>query len=841
MNAARRRCHVFASLALLSGLAACGLTSSGSEAPSSPKTLALVGGHILTQTDAGSFVGTIVVRDGKIVAVGKDVAIPTDAERIDITGYMVTPGLIDAHSTLWLNPAAARESAADGGLDVIDGIDPHDEDWKEVARQGVTAVYVQPAGTGVLGGQGAVLRVGPAETVEELVIKAGAAAQAALGTQPAAPVAAATPQFAGRRGGGGGRRQAPVDTPQAPVPTGNALTRFAQYEQLKRSFDALKQPDAGPARARRDATKDFLRKVLKGEVPLRLEAHRDDDIRNALRLADELKLRVVLEGVSNPTIATEMLVSRRVPLVLGPFIELEDIPANRQDRPADWPKGIVTADTPWALGTFSSQPRGSRLLRAQAAAAVASGLDPDQVLRAMTRSAAEILGVGDRLGTIAVGKQADLAVFAGSPLDPSTPVALVLSSGKITYQAKPKPIAPDHSALRTQHAALTLPERLPKRYALKSKHMVREDGKFQAGIVVVEDGKVTALGPTANVPDGVPTYDLGIAVLSPGLMAAHSSLGLAGAIDDPAEADAGQIRATDVYDPQSRGVRELLEGGFTSALFAPGSVNVIGGGVAAVRLGAAEPALSEAGVKFVLSASARSAGRAPDTDDDLPPALQGRGGRGPNRYPGSLAGQVELIDQVLSGKAPASDLYVPVRVRDQIQAERRRQIAAVLERKQVAFFEAHTRAEIDAALRLIAKHKLRAVLMGPEEIKPFAEEIKKLGVGIVARPPHTGDYDKTAAEQAAATTAGLPVSFGTGSPQDLRLTAALAMNAGMPRDAAWRGLTTAAGRITGLNEGAGRLTVGAPADLVVWDGSPLDLCSRPLRVIVDGKLVHSAP
>jgi imidazolonepropionase-like amidohydrolase len=160
-----------------------------------------------------------------------------------------------------------------------------------------------------------------------------------------------------------------------------------------------------------------LRQVVKRQVPLRLEVHREDDLRSAA-LADELRLRVVLDGVSNPGTAAEGIVSRKLPLVLGPFVEMDDIPAYRRNRPADWPKMLLTPESRWALGTFSSQPRGSRLLRVHAAAAVALGIEPDRVLRAMTRDAADLLGIGDRLGTIAPGKQADLAVFAGDPLDP---------------------------------------------------------------------------------------------------------------------------------------------------------------------------------------------------------------------------------------------------------------------------------------------------------------------------------------------------------------------------------------------------------------------------------------
>jgi imidazolonepropionase-like amidohydrolase len=843
MRFVQKRCLVPGLLGIVGALLLGIRPSLHGEAPARPPTLALVGGRILTQTDAGPVAGTVLIRDGKIAAVGPAVAVPADAKRIDVAGLVVTPGLIDARSTLWLTAAAAREGAGDGGLDVLDGIDPHEEDWKEVIRQGVTAVYVQPANSGLLGGRGAVLRVGPAETVEELVVKAGAAAQAALGTAAGGSTPAAQPAFP-RRFGADPPATGPDQPATVPAGSGNSLARFGQYEQLKRALEAVKQYDnewkkaeKSAKKPRRDGAKDFLRQALNREVPVRIEAHREDDVQSALRLADEFRLRVVLDGVSNPRGAAETIVSRRVPLVLGPFAELEDVPGYRRGRPTDWPKALLAPDVRWALGTFSTQPRGSRLLRVQAAAAVARGIDPDHVLRAMTRDAADILGVGDRLGTIAPGKQADLAVFAGDPLDPSVPVRLVLSRGQVVYQAAAAPA----SAAARATGALPLPARLPKQYALRTHRLFLEDCTFRPGMVLVDNGKVAAVGPAVTLSDETPTYDLGSAVLSPGLVAGHSDLGLAGAIDDPAEADAGQVRAADVYDPQHRPVRALLAGGFTSALFSPGSANVIAGGAAAVRLGAPGPLPGNAGIKFVLAASSR------ETDPSPTPVAGGRLGRlggrseGPARYPGSLAGQVELVEQVLGGKAPETGLYLPRRVREQIDAERRRQVAALLDRKQVALFEAHTRAEVDAALQLIARFKLRGVLVGPEEIKPFLGEIKRLGVGIVARPTQPGDYDRPSLELAEAAAAGVPVAFGSTSAQGLRITAALAVNAGMPGAAAWRGLTTAAGQMTGLPASVGRLVPGGPADLVVWDGSPLDLRSRPLRVVVGGKVVYAGP
>src|SRR5437773_1401491 len=212
----RKRCFVFELLGLICSLLLATLVLSGDEPPTKSKPLALVGGTILTQTELGTLKGTVLIRNGKIAAVGPDVRVPDDAEKIDVTGFIVTPGLIDARSSLWLSATAIRESASDGGLDVLDGIDPHEEDWKEVVRQGVTAVYVQPAETGILGGRGAVLRVGPASSVEEVVLKADAGAQAAPGTAAAAAAvarAAATPRRFG------GEPPTPETAPPAPTPS----------------------------------------------------------------------------------------------------------------------------------------------------------------------------------------------------------------------------------------------------------------------------------------------------------------------------------------------------------------------------------------------------------------------------------------------------------------------------------------------------------------------------------------------------------------------------------------------------------------------------------------------
>ncbi len=140
------------------------------DSPTTP-TIVLKGALIRTQTRSGDFVGTVVIRDGKILSVGKQVQVPAGAKVIDVSNCVITPGLINAHGMLGLEGAAAKETGRDGSLDIVDAIDPFSDDWRDAARQGVTAVYVQPASAGNLGGAGAVLRVGPGDDAEKIALR----------------------------------------------------------------------------------------------------------------------------------------------------------------------------------------------------------------------------------------------------------------------------------------------------------------------------------------------------------------------------------------------------------------------------------------------------------------------------------------------------------------------------------------------------------------------------------------------------------------------------------------------------------------------------------------------
>jgi imidazolonepropionase-like amidohydrolase len=878
--------------------------------------LAIENATIHTMGDAGAFVGTVLLRDGKVAAVGKQVDVPADVRKIDAKGLTLTPGLIDARSAYGLASSENRASAADASLDVLDGVDFNTEDWQELLREGITAVYVQPSG--VLGGKGAVLRVRDVRTVEDMTVKASSAVQASINASPNA---------------------------------GNTLSRSGQYEQLKRAFAdakkydeewtkyreelrkkaedakkaAEKKPDekdakkvetkkeepkkdekkeekkdekkdqkketpeeaarrlvpnwdrlpdqfkeriidmlrrqaeagqpyaiqfrrgpmgqggpsaassagpSAPGKPKVDSAKELLLRVLKREIPLRLEAHREDDVRNAYKLADEFKIRLILEGLNEVRSVQEEIKKRGTPLVLGPFLEwaeapsaaaespLEQLrrrlppgvqlppglfagtpqqgPAGKWDREESWPKGMIGKDSKFAIATFGSEPRESRLLRAHAAAAVANGIDPDAALKAITRYAAEAAGVADRLGTIEAGKDADLVLFAGDPLNPATPTVLVVSGGRVVTQTVPTP-APKTFAKATS----SVPSSLPTNVMIVSRNMLNEKGAFAAGRVGVHDGVFNGTKDSA----GATVLDVGDLYVTPGLLAGPSSYGLAAGGGDEAAASAGALNAADAFDPEQKVFRKFKQGGFLTAILAPPGNYVAPGVCAAASLGDPLAPTASLAPYFALTRSARNT----------------------ERFPASLAAQVEVAEKVLG--APQAQLSF-------IAAEG---VSYYVGPSQPAeptpiYVEAETRAEIAAALDLAAATKRKLVLVEPRDIRPLLQEIKAAGAAIVAAPVRKGDYDYSCLQLVEAARAGIPVLFGGETPALVRLAAARCVGAGMPTETVMRGLTADAAAALGAPKQLGSFAAGGSADFVLWDGPPWDLRRKPVAVVVRGEL-----
>ncbi len=784
------------------------------ETPDKKSTIVLKNANIQTVAQEGSFVGTIVVNDGKITAVGTDVEIPANSVEYDLRGHTVVPGLIDSRSVLWLTSAAAKEKSTGAALNVVDGIDPWQDDWQEVARQGVTSVYVQPTNASSLGGYGAVLCVAPNTNKQQLIVKDQAGVQAAIG-----------------------------------ITGKTSRDRFSQFEKLKNAIKKVKEgkkvdskdqpaprtsgasprrpPFPTPGRGRRGApqpraqtsavtlpnrTEELLKQVVDGKVPLHIEVHDSDAVRWVLAMAKEFDIPVVLDGLSRVGASMPQLADSSLPFVVGPLIETAQPPGYRKNARLDWLPTLSKDGRLWALSTFANNSRGSRMLRVQAAAAVANGVSRDEALKAITINPARLLGVSERIGSIEVGKRADLSVFAGDPLDPSVPTSVVICGGKIIHRADIEP----HASVSITISEFT--QTLPDEYVVKTSRLL-QDGKFVPGMMLIRKETIAEVGQSIELPSGIRTVDVGDAVVSPGLVVAHSYLGQTESLTDDVDADTSHVRAIDAVDPTDEGAGRMLAGGFIHVAFPPASTNTSAGAIGQVRLGTGNyVAQTEIASKFVLADA----------------------GRNVNRFPSSITGQTAMLDAMFGGQIPRSRMFVSSAVRRSLRAEKQSGVQALLRNQRKALFEVETPLEIEAALRIAEKYKLGGALIGSEEFGQYEKEIKNSGLGLIIRSSDGSEYERRFVELGKLASADIPVAFAGDRPEQIRFTAALAVAAGMPREKALQGITAGGASLIGMSSGTAQLIAGATADFVIWSGSPLNMASRPLGVVVDGKLVESS-
>ncbi len=867
------------------------LAQGESEEEGSGPITALVGGRILTMSDPGLIEGTILIQDGKITDVGSDIEVPADAKTIDVGGLTISPGLIDARSVLWLTPRARTESASDGSLSILDGVDSFSDDWKLVAQSGVTAVAVQPSGTSRLSGRGAVLSVGPGNSVQGLTIKPDAWVQAGLGlsgstsnsvlryqdyTRLKSTLESAKkykeewekyrealkkyeetqsesesndkdateneekaeeseqenqPQRRGPgQGGPGPRPPSRRGTPPGPSADDKDEESKDEADSEEKAEDDAKKSESDsedskkperPKEPKRDEAKEVLVKVLNAEIPLRLEAHREDDLKNALKLADEYEFEFLIEGVSDPGLVRERLESERIPMVLGPMTNTGNVPSYRQNRSENWLEELLVEDSRWALGTYGSRPEDSARLRAEAAQAVAAGIPEAQVLNAITRGAAEILGVDNQVGSIAEGLRADLVAFAGDPLDLCAPVRLVFSCGEMIYQSDASTTR--ESADLVQLASDTLVAPLPGSYLIRSARILQADGQFEAGALRIQDGSIVRSGATLEPVEGEVVFDLGEAWVTPGLTASLGTFGFGAPSTLETGPDASRLRASDGFDPTNAAVRAQVRGGVLRTALTTDPSFVVSGTMDLTRHAPREAVLApNLGVTISLTEASRNS----------------------SRYPSSLPSQVDLATRFLQssgGRDTSVELEVnyllPRSITQRFQELRTAQAQRLRDGTDLTFFRVNSVPEINAALELTRAFSLKTVLVGAGELDKALDVILNGNVrpqAIVLEPSELS-YATIRQRQAVvqAQEEGIAVLFTASAPNELRLLAASAVTAGMDPESVILGLVQGPAL---LSEQNGLWSVGSPADVVIWSGSPLDLRSAPLCVIVGGDL-----
>lgn len=398
--------------------------------------IAITNGKVMTITQGTLENGTVLVEGGRIVAVGENVEIPKDAQVYDATGKVVMPGMIDAHCHVGLFPDGIGWEYSDGNeltdpitphLRALDAIHPEDQAFKELVAAGVTTVLTGPGSGNVIGGQWVCLKTPPKPTVEEMVLQEPAGMKMALGENPKRVYGQQKKAPSTRMGNAAALRAALVDAQ-------NYMDKWQQYaDELAAHEKKVEKGDEetkSPKPPERNLKLEALSKVLKREMKARVHAHRADDMLTAIRIAEEFNLDLTLEHATEGYKITDVLVSKGIPVTAGPILfsrmkyELKDMtPAN--------PGVMAKAGVKVAIQTDESS--AVKYLSINAALAVREGMPEEEALKAITINAAEIIGVEDRIGSLEVGKDADVVVLSGHPLDYRSVVDVVLVDGQVAF------------------------------------------------------------------------------------------------------------------------------------------------------------------------------------------------------------------------------------------------------------------------------------------------------------------------------------------------------------------------------------------------------------------------
>lgn len=847
-----------------------------------PRVVAIRGATILTVTNGTIPNGTIVLRDGRIAAIGgPEVPVPAGAETIDATGRFVSPGIIDCHSHI------AADSINEGGTTVSsmtgieDVFDPTDVNVQRDLAGGLTAANILHGSANPIGGRSFVikLRWGKTRASEFAFEGAMPGIKFALGENPKDM----------RQFGQTGPRRYPVTRPGVELVIRDAFTRAKAYRAAWQDYERRRTAGEDVLQPRRDLQLEPLVEILEGKRLVHSHAYRADEILMLIRLAEELGFKVatfqhVLEGYK---VADEIAAHGAGASTFSDWwaykVEAEDaIPYNAALMTR---RGVL-------VSINSDSAEHARRLNTEAAKAMHwGGLTEDQALALVTINPAKQLRIDNRVGSLEVGKDADVVVWTHHPLSTYAIADRVYIDGTLYYdrigeERRVTDLGKEKSSLAAaegQRAPTAAPQTGPQpRTGSTPRDSASATGDAQAaatpaasadvpglggveqapadnrvlaitnarihpvsqptidrGTIVIRGRVIEALGANVQPPAGAEIVDAKGADVYPGFIDARTSIGLnePGArgfedVSEMLEMNAA-VRAQVAYQWDSDAIPVARANGITTAAVVP-SGGLLGGQVAVMNLdgwsweeAAVRPA---AGVTFQFPTIGRTGGFGPNPDA--------------NRKYADLEKERNTRVQRVEDAIARARAYAKVPAAERRTDWNLEALVPIAERRQPLFVQANAEREIRGAIAFADRTDVRIVILGGIESPVVAPLLREKNVpvilGSVLTLPSREDFHHAAAYRAAGelAEAGVTFAFGTGSYQNVRLVpyeAAISVAWGLPRDRAIRALTLDAATILGVADRVGSLQPGKLANLIVVDGDPLELRTPLPRVFIAGR------
>lgn len=394
--------------------------------PAQADTYAITGGTVYTLGAAGKIEhGTVVIRDGKIVAVGVDVPVPADAKRIDASGKLVTPGMFDPESSFGVDEVSAVNETQDAALtstrytaafDVSDAINPRSMLIPINRIEGVTRAMVAPqTGSSIINGRGSIMELG---STEGYLLKDPAALFVTLGEQ-------------GKKLAGGSRAGALLALREALQDAKDYAANRAAYDKGARRSYSLSRDDL-----------EALQPFVNGQLPVVVSVDRASDIEAVLKVAAQFHLKLVVSGGAEAWMVADQLAKARVPVIMSP---LQDLPDRFESLGSTLENAARLQKAGVLIAFETGDSHNARNLKQFAGNAVAYGLPWLEGLKAITLNAAKIYGMDGTTGTLEQGKDADLVVWSGDPLE------LTSFADTVFIRGKPVPMTSRQTELRDRY------------------------------------------------------------------------------------------------------------------------------------------------------------------------------------------------------------------------------------------------------------------------------------------------------------------------------------------------------------------------------------------------------
>ncbi len=829
--------------------------------------VAIRGATLLTVNQGTIPGGTIVLRDGSIAALGRGIPIPAGAEVIDAAGQFVSPGLIDCHSHIGadsINEAGTTVSSMTGIEDVFD---PTDVDIYRDLAGGLTTANILHGSANPIGGKNFVIKLRWGRQRPEAFAFAGAppGIKLALGENPKRP------------GGGAGREAvSPARFPATRMGVEyvirDAFTRARTYQQAWQGYEERRATGEDVLPPRRDLQLEPLVDVLEGRRLVHAHSYRADEILMLLRVAEEFgfKIATLQHALEGYKVAREIADHGAGASTFADWwgYKLEATDAIPYNAAIMARKGVLVS-----INSDSSE--HARRLNVEAAKTIKwGGLTEEQALALITINPARQLRIDGRVGSLEVGKDADVVIWSHHPLSSYAVADRVYIDGVKYYdraedavrvaevarrkqqlreaERPPAPELPADTSTSTTGAAEAAdaaaePAPAERERATRANGVLAiTNGKIfpitgsaiERGTVVIRNGIIDAIGGSVTAPAGATVIDAAGAEVYPGFIDARTSLGLSepgaagfGDVDDILDFNP-QLRAYTAFHNDSDAIPIARANGVTSAAITPGG-GILGGQIAVMNLDGftwEESTLAPSvGVSFQFPGLPVRAPNAPGQPRSYSDLLRTRNER--------LDRLVRQLDDARAyakaGKGRAPDLVLEA-------------LLPVISRRRPFFTRADTERDIRDAVAFADRANVKIVISGGAEAQMVAPLLVERQIpvilGSVLSLPSREDLPHQASYAAAGelVRAGVTIAFAAGDSdevQNVRLLpyhAARSVAWGLAREAALKALTIDAARILGIADQVGSLETGKLANVIVSNGDPLDARTTIAHVVVAG-------